>query len=157
MVEIREVTNQAEKTAVSRELMHRLRKWFNPTEDIEQKALLHQGYTLFAAYDEGQVVGFLVLKSHNNCTAEIFNMGVLEDYHRRGIGQTLLQTAIAHCRLQGHTYLTVKTLADSVAYEPYQRTRSFYVKHGFCPLEVFKTHWGEDNPCLFMAKYLGAN
>jgi hypothetical protein len=48
----------------------------------------------------------------------------------------------------------VKTLDESAEYEPYNKTRAFYQKMGFIPLEVFTTFWNEENPCLFMAKYL---
>ena len=37
---------------------------------------------------------------------------------------------------------------------PYARTRSFYYKMGFVPLEVFPLFWDEDNPCLFLVKHL---
>lgn len=51
-------------------------------------------------------------------------------------------------------FLTVKTLADTVDFEPYERTRKFYYKIGFVPLEIFPLHWDIDNPCLFLAKKL---
>ena len=50
--------------------------------------------------------------------------------------------------------LTVKTLDASAEYEPYERTRAFYQKMGFIPLEVFTTFWNEENPCLYFAKRL---
>jgi len=49
----------------------------------------------------------------------------------------------------------VKTLDSSAEYEPYERTRGFYLKNGFYPLEVFSLYWNEDNPCLFLVKYIG--
>ena len=36
-------------------------------------------------------------------------------------------------------------------------TREFYLSMGFAPLEIFPLFWNEENPCLFMAKYLGNN
>ena len=134
--------------------MHGIPKWFNPPEDIDRKALIHRDYPFFAAYIDDAPVGFLTLKLHNEYTADIYNMGVLEDYHRRGIGTRLIQTAEAYCVENNFTYLTVKTLDGSVDYEPYERTRSFYKKMGFVPLEVFTTFWNEENPCLFLVKYL---
>ena len=53
-----------------------------------------------------------------------------------------------------YKFLTVKTLDESAAYEPYNATRAFYNKEGFYPLEVFTTFWDEENPCLFMIKVL---
>ncbi len=60
-----------------------------------------------------------------------------------------------YCTENGMKFLTVKTLDESAAYEPYNGTRDFYAREGFIPLEVFTTFWDEDNPCLFLAKYLG--
>ena len=51
-------------------------------------------------------------------------------------------------------YLTVKTLDESRECSSYEKTRLFYLKAGFKPLEVFPMLWDEYNPCLFMAKYI---
>ena len=80
---------------------------------------------------------FLAVKIHNAFTGEICVMGVSREYHRMGIGAALVERAEEFCSGGGLLYLTVKTLADTVDYEPYARTRSFYGKMGFLPLEVF--------------------
>ena len=36
----------------------------------------------------------------------------------------------------------------------YDKTRKFYLKYGFTPVEEFKSLWGEHNPCLMMVKIL---
>jgi len=43
----------------------------------------------------------------------------------------------------------VKTLGPSHPDAGYARTRHFYEKCGFLPLEETDL-WGDDNPCLFM-------
>lgn len=48
----------------------------------------------------------------------------------------------------------MKTLDGSADYPPYEATRAFYLREGFVPLEVFREYWDEDNPCLFLAKWL---
>ena len=154
MTGIRFVDEPDKKAAVTRAIMHALPDWFNPPEDIERKADIHKGYPFVAAYDDDIPVGFAALKIHNAYTADIYNIGVLECYHRRGIGRRLIEAAEGYCREHGHIYLTVKTLDASAVYEPYDRTRAFYMKMGFRPLEVLTTFWDEENPCLFMAKYL---
>ncbi|WP_149678012.1 hypothetical protein [Thermoclostridium caenicola] len=58
-------------------------------------------------------------------------------------------------RRNGFKFITVKTLDASADYEPYDRTRAFYFKNGFYPLEVFPLFWNEENPCPFLAKYIG--
>ena len=155
MAKIAMIKNPDEKTAVTLKIMHSLPKWFNPPEDIEKKAIIHREYPFFAAYENGEPIGFIALKIHNQYTADIFNLGVLEEYHRKGIGHQLLDAAECYCRNNAFMYLTVKTLDSSAEYEPYERTRAFYKKMGFIPLEIFTTFWNEENPCLFMAKHLG--
>ena len=134
--------------------MHSLPAWFSPPDDIEKKAITHREYPFFAAYDENEPIGFLVLKIHTKYTADIFNLGILEQYHRQGIGHKLLHSAEQYCMDNGYLYLTVKTLDASAEYEPYEQTRAFYQKVGFVPLEVFTMFWNEENPCLYLAKRL---
>ena len=45
-------------------------------------------------------------------------------------------------------------LDESRESKSYEKTRLFYLAMGFKPLEVFKTLWDEDNPCLFMVKHI---
>lgn len=143
------------KTSITLKIMNSLPKWFSPPEDIRKKSVLHREMPFFAAFDENQVIGVIVLKVHNEYTAEIFNLGVLEEYHRQGVGHALLTAAENYCKENGHKFITVKTLDSSVDYEPYERTRAFYRKNDFYPLEMFPLYWNEENPCLFLAKYIG--
>ncbi|MCL1912449.1 MAG: GNAT family N-acetyltransferase [Eubacteriaceae bacterium] len=155
MVHIKSVEQPDEITAITLKIMHSLPAWFSPLEDIEKKAITHREYPFFVAFDGDVPIGFVALKIHNQYTADIFNLGVLEQYHRNGIGRRLLEAAERYCAGNGYLYLTVKTLDSSAEYEPYERTRAFYQNMGFVPLEVFTTFWNEENPCLFMAKWLG--
>lgn len=154
MIDVRLCENPDEKTAVTLAIMHALPDWFSPPEDIDRKAVLHRALPFFIAYDDETAVGFLALKAHNPYTTEIFNLGVLEEYQRHGAGAALLRAAEAYLCAQGCAYLTVKTLDASADYEPYERTRMFYAKQGFLPLEVLLTYWNEENPCLFLLKKL---
>lgn len=152
---IRWVYDEQTREDVSLQVMHRLRKWFNPASDIDAKSRLHREMDFLAAYDGDRPIGFLALKQHNQYTFEIFNMGVLEEFHGLGLGSTLIEVACAYCHGEGARFITIKTLADSAEYEPYERTRAFYRRRGFLPLEVFQNYWNPENPCLYMARYLG--
>jgi hypothetical protein len=50
----------------------------------------------------------------------------------------------------------VKTLADTHQDPGYSKTRNFYKKLGFVPLEIIHPYpgWGEDNPCQIFVKCL---
>ena len=152
MIDVSIVQEPEEKTAITLRIMHSLPAWFNPPDDIDRKAITHKEYPFFAAYNGKEPIGFITLKIHNKYTADIYNLGVLEQYHRQGVGRLLLEAAENYCVANSYIYLTVKTLDSSAEYEPYERTRAFYQKMGFIPLEVFTTFWNEENPCLFMIK-----
>ena len=154
MIEIKNVEQPDEKTIITLKIMHSLPAWFNPPEDIEKKAIIHREYPFIAAYNGDDPIGFIALKIHNKYTADIYNIGVLEQYHRQGVGRRLLAAAESYCIDNGYQCLAVKTLDSSAEYEPYERTRVFYQKMGFIPLEVFTTFWNEENPCLFLVKWL---
>ena len=110
----------------------------------------------FAVLSQGEAVGFAALKPHNAYTAEVCVMGVLAAHHRRGIGRMLIHACERWCVARGMVFLTVKTLDEAHPDPGYARTRCFYLGMGFRPLEVFKELWGEDNPCLMLAKALPA-
>jgi ribosomal protein S18 acetylase RimI-like enzyme len=102
----------------------------------------------------GQVVGFLALRHHNKYSSEIYVMGVSPEYHGAGIGRALIETAEALLQARWIEYLQVKTLGPSRFNRSYERTRRFYERLGFRPLEE-NNLWGEMNPCLVMVKWLG--
>jgi ribosomal protein S18 acetylase RimI-like enzyme len=110
-----------------------------------------QSMPFYAAYDNGEPVGFAAIKVHNPFTSEIPVMGVLSEYHRRGIGRELIEHCVKYCEKNKMEFLTVKTLDSSRESKSYDKTRLFYQAMGFKPLEVFPLLWDENNPCLFLA------
>lgn len=154
MITIQFVENLDEKTRVTLEIMNALPEWFSPPEDIINKSRMHRAYPFVAAYDDDRAIGFAALKIHNQYTVDVYNLGVLKEYHRNGIGHRLMAACVQYCEENHYKFLTVKTLDESAVYEPYNGTRAFYKKEGFYPLEVFTTFWDEENPCLFMVKVI---
>jgi hypothetical protein len=61
-----------------------------------------------------------------------------------------------HLRANGVMLLEVKTLAPTVVYTPYERTRRFYEHAGFILLEVVDPYpgWEPGNPCAIYVKIL---
>ena len=155
MTEIRMVTEEEEKSRICNEILRGLPAWFGIEAAIVNYVKEVRELPFFAAYDGGGPVGFLAVKEHNPYTAEICVMGVRQDRHHQGIGRALVTEAEAYCKKRQFCFFTVKTLDESADYEPYARTRLFYHAMGFLPLEVFPLHWDKDNPCLFLAKFIG--
>ncbi len=155
MLKVEKIIDKDLKTSITLEVMNSLPKWFSPPEDILKKSVAHRDMPFFAAFDGTKVIGFAALKVHNEYTVDLYNLGVLEEYHRQGIGHAILMAVESYCKENRYKFITVKTLDVSAQYEPYERTRAFYLKNGFYPLEVFPLFWNKENPCLFLVKYIG--
>ena len=154
MIRITEIQIPEEKSIICRDILNNLPTWFGNEEAIVDYADKVKEMPFFVANEDEKIIGFLAIKIHNEHTAEVCVMGVLEDYHRQGIGEKLIKACELFCRKNQKDFLTVKTLDASAKYEPYDKTRNFYLKMGFKPLEVFPLYWDKENPCLFMAKYI---
>jgi len=152
---IKEIICADEKSAICNMILRGLPDWFGVESSIVDYVQQVQTMPFFAALDAARPVGFVALKTHNPSTAELCVMGVLEAFHGRGIGKALVNCCDTYCRAHKFEFLTVKTLDAARESEHYEKTRLFYLSAGFRPLEVFPLLWDADNPCLFMAKYLG--
>jgi len=147
------VENAQERQRICNHILHALPDWFGVEPSIQGYSKDAESMELMAAYDGDRAVGFVILNQHNPYTAEVHVMGVLEGYHRGGIGRGLVEWCKSRARELGCTFLEVKTL-DSTHPDPgYARTRMFYSSMGFLPLESNQM-WGEENPCLIMVQVL---
>jgi len=154
MIEINEIFEPDTKSSICNAILRALPSWFEIDASIVDYVEKVRLMPFFAALDDDKEVGFVALKIHNAFTAEICVMGVLEEYHRQGVGKKLVIRCEKYCVDNRIEYLTVKTLDESRESDSYRKTRLFYQSMGFKPLEVFPLLWDEDNPCLFMAKYI---
>ena len=154
-MEIKEISNPKDKFVVCNDILRALPSWFGIEESIVDYVKAVEALPFYAAYISEKPVGFIAIKVHNDYTAEVYVMGVLQAYHRQGIGRKLITDCEDYCKSNKFEFLTVKTLDESRECEDYAKTRSFYLGMGFKPLEVFPLLWDESNPCLFMAKYVG--
>ena len=107
---------------------------------------------MVVAKEHGKPIGFVSLKKHSSYTTEVYVMGVIPEYHRKGIGKKLLIEAESILAKKGTEFLQVKTLSADRECEFYKKTRLFYKSFGFREVEVFPTLWGEDNPCQLLIK-----
>lgn len=73
-------------------------------------------------------------------------MGVLKEYHRRGIGRKLFEKAKESASKSGFEFMQVKTVQQG-RYSEYDATNEFYKSLGFREFELFPTLWDEWNPC----------
>ena len=110
--------------------------------------------TLLAKDDGDNVLGFITINRHFPDSAEIHCMGILPQYHRKGIGKLLIKELENHLTSYGVKILQVKTVSEERECFAYAKTRAFYRSVGFTPLEVFPTFWDKANPCLVLVKQI---
>jgi len=112
------------------ELVKSLPQWFTP--DVVEKAPADAARlpARVAVNETGVPVGLVVWKVKGT-EAEIEWIMVAPEFHRQGLGRRLVADLVARLRGTGVTRLVVNTVAPSVDYEPYARTRGFYEAMGF--------------------------
>ncbi len=143
---IKEVIDQAEKQNITRIILEALPEWFGIIEAREAYIKECYNQIFFAAYDKDIQVGFICLKETGKDTTEISVMGVLKDYHRKGIGRELFLKAKEAASKKGYSFLQVKTVKMGI-HDEYDNTNSFYLSLGFKEFEVLPLLWDENNPC----------
>ncbi len=141
-----EITDDLEKKNIARSILEALPEWFGIPESREEYIQDSVGKSFFCAYQGEVPVGFLYLKATGKDTVELAVMGVVKEYHRKGIGKALFELAKCRSRAHGYSFIQVKTVQMG-RYEEYDRTNQFYLALGFKEFEVFPTLWDEWNPC----------
>jgi len=150
-----EITQTNEnKSIICENLLRSLPDWFALEEGIKEYSEGVKETVFFKAEENQRVIGFLSLKKHFKGSYEVYVMAVHSDFHARGIGSKLLSEGEKFLKTQNVRFLQVKTLSQSRPDEFYDKTRAFYIKNNFTPLEEFKSLWDEDNPCLLLIKTL---
>ena len=154
MIKIKEVHNASNKSTICNNILRALPNWFGDEASIIDYVSRVRQLPFYVATDGTKNIGFVAIKPHNPFTAEICVMGILEEYHKQGVGRKLVAECEKYCIRNQIEFLTVKTLDESRASKSYEKTRLFYFAIGFKPVEVFPLFWDEDNPCLFMVKHI---
>lgn len=143
---IQQLEDPSERQKVSRTILEDLPEWFGILQAREEYIAECAHQQLLCAYDDGSPIGFLCLKETSKDTLELYVLGVLKSFHRKGVGQALFLKAKELAIQQGYSFLQVKTVQMG-KYDLYDRTNRFYLSLGFKELEVFPTLWDEWNPC----------
>ena len=143
---IEQISDPEMKKAIARNVLEALTNWFEVEESRENYIEESAGQMFFGAKEAGSYAGFLCLKRTGNATVELAVMGVLKEYHRKGIGRSLFEAARAAAVREGYSFMQVKTVRMGV-YEDYDRTNLFYLSCGFQEFEVIEELWGKENPC----------
>lgn len=147
------IESAEQKEQVSSLILNALPDWFGLPESTSNYIQESKEMPFWAYYIEDKPVGFISLKETSPYTAEIFVMGILKEYHRRGIGTDLWNAFARYAKSNGYEYAQVKTVKKG-HYKEYDITNSFYESLGFRELECLPL-WDEWNPCQIYVKYIG--
>ena len=153
-MDIKTIHNTTEKRLIARGVLEALPAWFGIKPAREAYIRESAELPFFAAFDEDRPVGFIALKETGKDTVEIYVMGVVEEYHRRGVGKMLFIKAKDATTQDGYTFMQVKTVKMG-KYPEYDKTNKFYRAVGFKELEVFPELWDEENPCQVYVMNIG--
>ena len=143
---VRLIGSPDQRAAIARQVLEALPDWFGIPESREAYIRDSRAQPFWADLEGDTAQGFLALKETSPYTAELAVMGVLPEYHRRGIGRALFAAFRQYARDHGCQFLQVKTVQEG-CYPNYDRTNAFYRSLGFRELECFPTLWDEANPC----------
>lgn len=153
-MKIQKIASPSERTLICNQILRALPSWFGIESAIVKYATDVATMDTWAIFFNEKAIGFISINLHNESTAEIHVMGIQEEYHKQGYGRTLIETVEDDLINRNFKFLTVKTLSASHPDQNYDKTRKFYLKMGFTPLEEFKSLWNENNPCLLLVKSL---
>ncbi len=145
-MQIKQITDDNQKLIISREILEALPEWFGIDSAREEYIRDSARKPFFCAFDNDKPIGFLYLKQTGKETVELAVMGVVKDYHRKGVGKSLFDEARREAVRLGYSFIQVKTVQMG-RYKEYDETNLFYLSLGFKELEVFPTLWDEWNPC----------
>ena len=153
MIEIKEITDKNEKSAISGQILYDLPEWFGLAESTEKYIEDSKDKPFLAGYVDNILAGFIVLNPTSKDTSEIFVMGVKKKYHRLSLGRKLSEAYEKLAKESGFSYSQVKTVKAG-HYAEYDITNKFYQYMGYVELECFKDMWDSRNPCMIYIKYL---
>lgn len=143
---VEQIKDAETKRAIARKVLESLKDWFEVDGNREKYIAESAGQIFLAAKEENEYAGFLCLKETGKETVELAVMGVMKDYHRKGLGRELFEEAKKIATAEGYSFMQVKTVQMGM-YEDYDKTNQFYLSCGFKEFEVIKELWGEENPC----------
>lgn len=132
-------------------------EWFaQPESNEEYIEAARSKETWTVRNSEGVVVGVTLIDRHFPHVAEVHLTVVDRSVHGTGVGTAMLRAVEDDAVRREVRLLQVKTLGASHPDPGYARTRHFYERWGFLPLEETAL-WGEGTPCLIMVKPLPAS
>ena len=77
MIKYKQIENKDQKQNICRNILEALPQWFGIPSAIDDYVKESADMYFYAAFKDETPVGFIVLKENNECTGEIYVMGIL--------------------------------------------------------------------------------
>jgi len=92
-VKIEQINNPDKKSEICYNIIDNLDNWFGK-EDTNQKYSRGVREDFFLSAQIGDIpIGFISVKDHNQFTSEVYVLGILKEFHKKGIGERLIKIA----------------------------------------------------------------
>lgn len=143
---IQYIEKKTEKEKICKNILKQLPEWFEKEDSIAQYAQESRESHLWAYIENGDPIGFVVMKETSPYAVEIAVMGVLKEFQRQGVGAELFKSFYDFAKSRNFQFIQVKTVKFG-KYASYDITNAFYKKLGFKELECIENLWDKDNPC----------
>ena len=145
---------QQGQSQICQEILSSLPDWFAIQSANENYAAQSEELPFFVYFKEKEACGLCMLKTHSTVHTELSLIAVKPEYHGRGLGKELLETASSFIKhnFPKTKYLSVKTLSPKKQDPYYLNTYNFYKAIGFKDFEELSDLWDKNNPCLMMIK-----
>lgn len=89
MLNIKKINIPEERSQIGNNILRKLPKWFGIESSIVDYVKSVATMETWASYFDDELIGFISIYTHNEFTAEIHIMGVLEAFHNHGIGKNI--------------------------------------------------------------------
>lgn len=105
--------------------------------------------TFWSAWENGELLGCVALKTHNTALGEIKSMHTKKAVRGKGTAAKLLNHLEQEARSKGLTTLSLETGSQ----DEFEPARALYRKHGYNQCPPFADYWDDPNS-YFMTKEL---
>lgn len=99
-----------------------------PARHMSEIARMPRDHDVYVAEADDVVAGYVAWRDEAPGVAYVEELGVSPEYHRLGIGSTLLEHVFERARAVGMTHVVLR------AWERASWAQAFYRRHGFVPL-----------------------
>ena len=93
-------------------VLRSLPDWFGIEESTVAYINKSKELPMIVVRESDKPIGFISLKKHSQFTSEVYVMGVTPDYHRHGVGKSLLIEAEKFLFRNGTEFIQVRTVSS---------------------------------------------